>query len=418
MRSPAEAGRCGGPGARSLDGYPFAPDADVWILDTPSGPCRFNFVTLHGASDGLRAHAKSALAVLVSSRPPEWAHTGLSLIRSLLRSIVLREPRILVERFTAADLQGYQAGLAPGSRYLAGRLRDFLLAWAETGAGGLGADLLEVLPWMQTERYAAGNAVRTCSPTHGALTIKQRDAVLTALHAAHAAGTIRLDDYGIALLILVLALRPLQVGCVKTQDLLPASDTGEAGGDLLVTLLKQKGTRPRDAFTKIAVISEIFGVLCSQRRVAVAWAATRGIAADEAPLFPDRGHASRRPERLKGFEGHLSRRTVAKRLRRTLDRLGVLPELAGGGHVFPLRCRRTLATHQYAEGRSLTEISALLTQKGRAQALSYIEQPPELIERLDAALGETYARFANGFLRPPACPIDPARAPGQGGYGL
>ena len=416
MRSSANAGR-GDPRAHSFDGYPFDPAVDVWNLGTPSGPLRFDFTTLPGASAGLQAQAKSALAVLVSSRPPKLAYCGLSLTRSLLRSIVRWEPQTLVERFTAADLQGYQAGLAPRSRYLAGHLRAFLLKWAETGAGGLGADLLEFLPWMQTESHVAGEAVRTCSPTHGALTSEQRDTLLAALHAAYAAGKVRLDDYGIALLLITLALRPLQVACIKTGDLLPAADARRFGSDLLVTRLKQRGMRPREAFTKFGIIREISEVLHLQRRVAVAWAATRGVAAEEAPLFPicdSRNRVGIRPDCLSDFEGHLSSCAVSNRLHHTLNRLGELPGLAGRGHVFPLRLRRTLATIQSAEGRSLAEIAGQLDHTRWTQPLAYIEQTPELVGRLDAALGDAYARFASGFLRPPVRSVDPAPGRGHG----
>jgi len=361
------------------DGVIFDLGADTWSLPAPGGSVRFDFLSLVGASVSLRTHAKQAIAASLTTRPTRSVHGDFESIRGLFRCLAELRPETVFIEITPDLLLAHEAILPPKKRYLASRVTIALRRWAAAGVGGLGPNLAAWLSWVPTEAHDAGQAVRTCSTTQGAHSPVERDAMLAALHASHDAGTVGPTDYALALLIIVLALRPVQVAWLKAGDLQPASNPAKFAANLLVPRAKQRnGRQPRQEFTVRGIIPALADVLRKQCAVATG---------PEASMFPAGRSAG---PAVPGFEGHLSSTAVGARYKATLARIG----RAGGS---PLRSRRTFATTLSIEGCSLPEISALLDHTGPDMARAYIEASPALVPLLGRTAGPRFTALACKF---------------------
>ena len=379
----------------SRDGVVYDPLADAWSLPTPGGPVRFDFLALAGISASLRESAKLAMRTSLTALPARTAHGDFSSLRALFRHARTLHPGCVFEEVTPELLCEYEASLPAGSRHRAGRLVFALSRWSASGVGGLSHDLASWLEWTPAETHVAGGAVRTCCPMRGALRPVDRDALLGALHEAYGSGAISLDDYATSLLVVVLALRPMQVACLKVGDLRPPSDSSTFAADLLVTRLKQRGLFPRDAFTPRGLVfslAEVLRLQCAD----VTRLAAAGTPAAELPMFPA---GQRATLFAPGFEGHRSPSAVSRRVVATLDPFIAAIDSAEPGHGFPLRMRRTLATTLHGEGCGVPEISVLLDHTGRRGALAYIEEPADLGARLGPAMGARLADLGARFRR-------------------
>ncbi len=390
------------------DKVSYDPEADVWLLPTPGGAVRFDFLALPYASAALRTAAKRAMRASLATRPARSVHGDFKSLQSLFRRVAASYPGRVFDEITPELVRAHDASLAVESRYQAGLLSVTLRRWAGSGAGGLAEGLDTWLAHEPTPSHDAGHAVRTCSRTRGALRPQERDTLLAALHAAYDAGRISVADYAMALLVGVLGLRPLQLVCLKIGDLRPPSDASMFAADLMVARLKQKnGRRPRDVFTPYGLITALADVLHHHCAQAARRAARFGVTVPDAPMFPaaKRGEVS-----LPGFVGHLTVAAVSRRVSATFDRLGALRDRPAGGHVFPLRLRRTLATLLHEESGALAEISVLLNHTKPGMARAYIEASPAFAARLDDVMGAAFSELAARFGH-----VDVAAKPEPGG---
>ena len=382
------------------DGVKYDPGADVWSIPAPGSPVRFDFDSLPGISAGLRAEARLAMQAALAHSPACSAYGDFDSIRGMLRRVAGGSAAPVAE-ITPELLRAHDAALPPGCRHLSARLAAALRRWHASGAGGLSSDLPEWLSRQTAEPHAAGHAVRTLSQTQGALSAAERDALFAALHVAAASSAVPEVDYAMALLVAVLALRPLQVACLKAGDLRPPSDPDRFAADLLVTRLKQRGgRRPRQEFVARGLIGSLADILGAQCVRAEGRATALGVARPDVPMFP----APRASRGAPGFEGHMSAATVGRRVGLTLDRLRAFPDREDRGRLFPLRLRRTFATLLSVEGCGLAEISALLDHTGPDMAQAYIEASPTLGRRLGQAMDQGFEWLADSFVTDPAQP--------------
>ena len=380
----------------SFEGHPFDPGPDVWEVADRSGPLRFDFAVMPGCDPVLRGRVKSVVLKAVRERPTSFGRRVLRCVRALLRDMAGRSGGHLATCVTAADVRRYQDGLPAKGAARATVLRNALNYWAETGVPGLADDLAGFLHFMDAPAYLAGQAVRTCSPTEGALKSDELDAVLACLDLGHDRGLVKLDDYCIALLLCHLGLRPIQVSLLKVRDLVAPANPGTSALDLLVPRVKVGGgSQCRESFTPRQLAPLLAGLLQEQAGAAIRWAEGHGVGAQDAPMFPS-SHGNR-SARLPGLEGHLSSKNVSTRARTALNRTAVLSTSTHAGQTFALRLRRTVATLRHAEGASLLEVAHVLDQRAGSTASIYIQPTPELGARVGRALERAYAGLAAGL---------------------
>lgn len=66
---------------RTLDGFVFDPNENLWRVPTPTGLASFNFNNLPGASEQLCQRIKEVSAALLASISPKRAEQALSALR-------------------------------------------------------------------------------------------------------------------------------------------------------------------------------------------------------------------------------------------------------------------------------------------------------------------------------------------------
>jgi integrase len=387
--------------SRTIEGFDFNPEANVWRIATATGAVVLNFDKLPAVTEEMRELFKEAFAALLLSNAPERLVKQLTRLRSLLGFLSSTDPLRSIDELTAADIQNYNAYLPKHQKYHLRKVKEILMAWAATGVTGLSRDLLLLLPSLETTNHDIGAAVRTMDPNCGPLTDIEYEAVVAAVRHAFATGGISLSDYALVILAITLGARALQLAMIKVKDLSITQRADEGQVFILqVTRLKQgKNIRPRTLFRPRQLTSAV-GVLIEQQAIATrAWAIKSGIPAEEAPLFPSTSSApQKRRVVLPGFEGHCDAELMSKKISRILEKLGVWSHRTNGPmRLFQTRLRRTLGSRAAAEGHSEQVIADLMDHSWTDSSLVYIETRPDMIERIDKALALHIAPLAQAF---------------------
>jgi integrase len=389
------------PVSRTIDGFEFDPSAPTWRIGTPDSTVPFNFETLPAVSDEFRDNARAAFAALLLANAPERMSRGLTRIRALLKFLSKSAPSRVIGEITASDLLNYGASLPGHQQYFLRLVRAILISWARTGVGGLSADLVILLPSLETKHHDIGAAVRTMDPEEGPLTDLEFEAVLAALRGGYSTGEIDLSDYALVNLAISLGCRALQLAMIKIKDL---SVSARAGGDkiyiLQVTRLKQgKNIRPRTLFKARELAPSLGGLLEQQAEIAGHWAEYNELSRADAPLFPSTTRLLRKDRTVRpGLDGHHNSGTMGTRLTAILSRLSIVSPRTGKPlTLFQTRMRRTFGTRAAAEGLPAPVIAELMDHSWVDSSLVYIETRPEMIERIDKALALKIAPLAQAF---------------------
>jgi integrase len=382
---------------RTLDGYLFDPDEDVWHIPTLGGLASFNFDNLPGASSCLRQCIKDVCAALLVSIAPLRANQALWAYRALLRHSAAQR---CLDSIALDDVVRYGESLGARQRYRLRQIKEHLLLWINLGIAGLDADLCSALPYLVTQTHEIGNAVRTMDVNIGPLTDIEYESVTTAMRREFAAGRVGRSDYTLMTLALTLGVRPSQIAAMKCKDF---SETYRQDGSrifiLQVTRLKQgKGIRPRTLFRPRELSGSLGVLVQAQYKTAADWAQKYGIPVDEAPIFPSPQFSRARSMADIGLFGHFTGRGIGEKLRRLFQELQVISHRTGKClEVPPIRLRRTLGTRAAAEGCPASVIADLLDHSWVDSSLIYIETRPAIIERIDKALSLQIAPLAQAF---------------------
>lgn len=400
------ADRCGDQGTErddrwpvtTLDGHVLDASLDVWTIPIQAGVCVVNLSDLPRATERLREAIREWLAGLLAARPPERAEQFVSRVRVLLRQMASERPDVSIDQLRAEDLLGYQASRPNGDDRRVGPLCEALRSWASSGAGGLAADLLELLPQVEFTAYETGEAVRTASPTDGAMSEAESRAIVCRLRSACGSGSTRLTQHAATLTITMLGLRPLQLALTKCRDVrTSAGPVGETRHELWVTRLKQ-GVRPGSVLVRYDTTPELASILRLQRDASLSLARTLGLPLDGAALFLPADYDVDRPS-LPGWEGHPKPAQVRRWYKATITKLDVTSDQTGGRLAsIPRRARRTVVSRAVAAGHDLRTASRLVDQTHPSAALAYVQTTPEHLDRVDRALGGRLAGLGRALM--------------------
>jgi hypothetical protein len=238
--------------------------------------------------------------------------------------------------------------------------------------------------------------VRTFDPDSGPFTDIELEALRAALNDSFATGRVSLEDYVLAWLAIALGARPTQLAMLKIADFCVAtSKDGTPMYALRVPHAKQRGIGVRSQFTERLLVPQI-GKLIS-RYVDQLREAFRDILSDpnQAPLFPADLSGGQAPA---GFEHHRAADNMAQKVKRVLERLGVVSERTGKAmKVNVARLRRTLGTRAAMEGHGELVIAELLDHSDTQNVGIYVEARPEIIDRIDKAIALRLAPMAQAF---------------------
>lgn len=377
----------------SLQGYEFDLAADVWKFIHIGQITKFRFDSL-GIEDALKQSFKQTVGGVLAKRKIMTGFRYYEALASFLRFCAAVRPNVF--EITLDDLSMYWDAL--GSEATCSK-RVTLLGlkhWVQLRYPGLTAEAAQFVRDCQLEPQSKGTAVRIRCPIRGAYSELEFSAIQSALHAAYAAGEVSDSDYGLAILSLTIAPRPVQISLLRAKHLIASKRAdGSTGYVLKVTRVKQRDNsgvlRSRKLSDAVGAVLEFVAARALERAREI------GRSEDEAPLFWSN---DRRSGLYEGREAQfeISPSSIGMRLRRTLGALQVRSERTGTCiNVTSTRSRRTLGTRAAAEGKGALLIAELLDHSEASSARPYIEARPEMLTRIDKAVALHLAPLAQRF---------------------
>nr|WP_283814032.1 site-specific integrase [Afipia massiliensis] len=296
----------------------------------------------------------------------------------------------VIDAFTPAAVLNYYAGLDQRRRWYMGRIIGLLRLWHELGYQGVPLDTYKILDELSPGRNPLGEAVLTHDPLKGPLSDVELEGLIAALQRSFERRETDLQSFVLVWLLLATGRRNIQLAALKLRDFRVDSATdGTRFYWLDVPRAKQKGLSIRATsrpFKLSPQVGELVEILVGYRRTIDA----RG---DEAPLF-----AGLEEGGGPGLEGHLKADQVKYRLQSIVDRLKVTSPRTGEPlHITPRRLRYTMGTRAAAEGGNEYKIAELLDHSTSETARIYVKASPQMLERIDRAIAEELAPFAQAF---------------------
>lgn len=176
----------------SYDGYEFFPfEDDLWTL---SRFTELRVTALTFVADPLNAELRFVLACI--ARQYSGAYT--SNINRACRhffEFLAKERGVKVSSFSVEDVLRYRAVLPLSRSWYLDQLRSALNLWQKFAPEGLDADIITTLNAMRLKGNPKGVAIRTRSPTSGALTDYELQALIDGTIDAYADGRISLQQF-------------------------------------------------------------------------------------------------------------------------------------------------------------------------------------------------------------------------------
>lgn len=407
MYEPAIASQLAGRGYVTNDGYTFNFNENVWKL---SRSHRINWKLLkpHVTNDFLEAFKSVIAEYAISSSA---AHTRSSYERLKHYCEWGSSEGEQVSEIQAQSLANYRALLGKRREWYVGVIAGLVRRWHDLGYSGLGDGLITMLDGWTIRGNVKGEAVQLQSPTQGALTDLEFEALYAAVVAAYEAGELSLSDFVLMMLSAFSGRRPAQLADLQAQDLIEAkASDGLTEYVLNVPRRKVRGGAFRGDFKVFALNVENGRAVKSLIELNAASlkkldADGSVLSPDELPLFPNwaevEHHICLHPtERCKQPADvlHLPSAAIGRRITEIAQQVGAMSERTGAPlEIFPMRLRRTTGTRAAREGHGVLVIAEILDHTDTQNAGVYVENVPEHVDAINRAVALRMAPIAQAF---------------------
>jgi integrase len=381
---------------RTKSGVEIDPRQDVWSYRDNSTSVNLNFRSIEGTALELIEGIKSVLIWYVENRAADSLCNMFYHISHLCRNLSANRTEKL-SVISAIDLINYRASLDASNDWYLSSLAGFLKRWYDLSIPGVTADAKALLVQLRLKGNPKGVAVLTMDPNSGPFTDIESQAISSALNDAYAAGSVALDEYLLAWLMMLLGQRPVQYAALKVCDIIVGkAKDGSVCYSLKIPRAKQRHSPiSRMEFKDRLLIPQI-GELLAQYAIAIQ-IKFEGVLSDpsQAPLFPQKKAAAIAPV---GFEYHLTSIGLSDSIKGVLKKLNVLSERTGKPiHITPRRFRYTIGTRAAAEGHGALIIAEILDHTDTQNVLVYTQSTPQMLERIDRAMAFVMAPMAQAF---------------------
>lgn len=297
----------------------------------------------------------------------------------------------VINEFTPADILNYYASLSPKNRWYMATLAAFLRLWRSLGYHGVPVSVHKILDELSPGSNATGEAVLTHDPRKGPLSDVELEGLIAALQRSFERGDTDLESFVLVWILLGTGRRPVQLAALKLKDFSIETSTDRTRFYWLnVPRAKQQGLSIRASFRRFKLspqVGELVEVLRSYRQL------KDPELGDDAPLF-----AGSEEGGGPGLEGHMTSNELGDHLRQVVNKLNVVSPRTGERlHISPRRLRYTIGTRAAAEGGNEYEIAELLDHSTSETARIYVKASPQMLDRIDRAIAEQLAPFAQAF---------------------
>ena len=389
---------------KSKSGYAFDYYDEIWQLD---GSTKLNFKRIYKQPKvseeiihGLR-YALSRLAQEASANYTTGCYDHLLFF--------LRSPHYSGGKIKASELKNYRTSLDSENEYKLGYLRGFLNLWDDWNQEGLAKDVIEYLDGLTIKGNKKGAAVEHRCPYSGPYTTTEQAALLKWATNSFEDEEISLRDYAWFYASFLTGRRATNLRTLRYKDLKSSNDNGVHEFRLAVPRAKQRGAAYRSQFREILINEDLYLLLenqASSTRKAVEESIGHFISSDlrsELPIFADErrliqlgGEADlsvilrKTPDYL-----HIQASATESLIRDISKKCGAISERTGDTiHVTQTRMRRSRATNLSRKGIGGTELAYLLDHSDTQQIGVYVENTPNVAERIDKAMLPVLAPLA------------------------
>lgn len=390
--------------ATSKDGYKFDPNDDYWRLNKDiyvavALPTKITPETVTGFRATLLRYAEESSA----------HHT---------RNMEAHFRRFLKEtdalQVTTSALINWRAILGTENEYQLGALRGFFVAWHDYGFEGISNKVVDLLDSWSFKGNEKGAAVLSGCPETGPFTDLEIGSLLEWANMAVAQKAIAYEDYAYLLTLVMTARRPVQIAALRGRDLVREAGVTGPIFRLNIPRAKQQGRGFRSTFRSLAILEDLYLVLCEQHTRSIAEATTaigREIEPElsaEIPIFINKNSLTNvkdpgslrdmllgdTPDKLHAITKTLNfalNRCAAASTARS-ERTGEFIRLAA------TRFRRTRGTNLRREGFGPFIIAELLDHSTTQSVSVYTENTAQEAVVIDQLVGAKLAPFAQACL--------------------
>ena len=382
--------------ARTLNGTPFDPRDDIWHIQDPVQNLRLDFRRLD-VTPQIRHEAKQTSLWYAENMASATVYT----IYKELKYFLKHEAHFTdapVTRITGTAILRYRTELPPRQAHRLSKLTGFLRKWHALGLSGVTDDAIDVLDRIRIPGRSRLEAVRTLDPHTGPFSRLESSLLHKALEAAHAAGTLPLQDYLLASLFHMLGLRPVQIAPLKVCDVLPTERQDGAAPEIFLNVprAKQTGGLTREHFHPYFLEPPVGPKIAQYAQQLKDDFAGHLDDPSQAPLFPIKNLS--RNSRPEPFAFHATRDTIRQRCTKIHNRLNVRSERVTG----PLRAnarrhRYTIGTRLAESDTSVHAIADALDHSTTETVGTYVEATASMHDRLDEGLARKLAPIFDAF---------------------
>lgn len=391
----------------TLDGYSFKLMDGVWRISrnqTINWSLLSSFVTLELLQDIKRVIAQYAVSYSGGHTYSTWAR-----LRHFCKWVARKG--VPIATIEAASLANYRAFLGKRHEWYVGVLAGLIRRWHDLGYSGLGDGLVTMLDGWTISGNVKGEAVQLQSPTQGALTDLEFEALYAAVVAAYEVGELSLSDFVLMMLSAFSGRRPAQLADLQAQDLVEAqASDGLTEYVLNVPRRKVRGGTFRSEFKVFALNVENGRAVKSlielnAERLKKLDAPGSVLGPHELPLFPKWSEVEHYialcPEeryRMPADVLHLPSAAMSQRIAKIAQQVGAISERTGAPlEIFPMRLRRTTGTRAAREGLGVLVIAEILDHTDTQNASVYVENIPEHVDAINRAVAQQIAPIAQAF---------------------
>lgn len=387
----------------SKEGYSFDPNDEIWVL---SRDVSFNVGWAYKVlSEQLRESFLKTLCWYAEKKSSKYTvnmHYGFKYF--------CRDANISKD-ITTVHILNYKAFLRKDQAYMMGNVRTFLNNWDELDHPGISEDVLDLMYEWKIKGNTTGEAVRNRCPLTGPLTKFELQSLFDGSVNAFSTDALDLTDYALIRLFIATGRRPTQKSDLKAGDLekIYSNDGKSHQYFLNIPRRKQRNIEWRGEFKRFAITNEL-GCLVEQLikenlRKFTNKIRTKNINnAELIPLFPRWEYVepigvSSLAQMLDSDYFHLPSGVLSKQFSTAANsKIKAYSERTKAAlQVTPIRLRRTKGTLAAKEGYGVLAIAEILDHSNISHVSVYTENGPETAAKIDKAIAQQLAPFAQAF---------------------
>ena len=313
-------------------------------------------------------------------------------------------------RLDTGTLIAYRASLNPSTEHYLGSLKGFFVTWYRQGHQGIKEEFIRTLQSWVLKGNESGRAVLQMDSQKGPLTDIEMQGVLDGVITCYSKRRLRLVTVALILTLLYTGRRSIQIVTLKIKDIQATKRNGITGYEINFPRAKQWRALWRSTFKAYAIDEDLWLILQLQvadtvknLQLLVEFPLSNALI-QELPLFADfTSISSRTTEKelldLLQFDYvHASVNICNTALARFSETHQVFSERTGEPlNLTSRRFRSTLGTNLARQGYGISVVAEALDHSDLQNAGCYIKSLSDIVERIDKAVAQQLAPFAQAF---------------------